>query len=69
MNYKHEQLSNDLSVKLKLHLKRNTLENSCGKVGTSKATLYRVLNGGMPELMTYAKICKFLNKPMNTYVR
>lgn len=69
MKYRHEQLSIDLHNKLGLHLKGNTLETGAAKLGFSKATLSRVINGHMPDLMNYARICKFLNKPMNTYIK
>lgn len=39
------------------------------KLGISAATLSRIENQGMPDLITYAKICKWLGVGMNKFIK
>ncbi len=39
------------------------------KTGVSPATLSRVEKGRMPELLTYAALCRWLGVPMNQYIK
>jgi transcriptional regulator with XRE-family HTH domain len=39
------------------------------KIGISHPTLSRIENHNMPDLLTYANICKWLNVPMDTFIK
>lgn len=38
-------------------------------IGISSSTLHRIENGQIPDLLTYAKLCKWLKKDMNTFIK
>ena len=37
-------------------------------IGVSYPTLSRIENGNMPDLITYANVCKWLGVPMETFI-
>lgn len=39
------------------------------KLGISAATLSRLENQGVPDLLTYAKVCKWLGVGMNKFIK
>lgn len=39
------------------------------KLDISPATISRAENGKMPELITYAKLCKWVGVPMNQFIK
>jgi DNA-binding XRE family transcriptional regulator len=39
------------------------------KLNISAATISRCENGRMPELLTYAKLCKWVGVPMNQFIK
>lgn len=38
-------------------------------IGTSASTISRCENGWMPEIDTYAKLCHWINKPMDEFLK
>lgn len=48
---------------------RLTQDAASKKIGVSKATISRILAGKTPELITYAKFCKWLNSPLDKYIK
>lgn len=55
---------------LKRSLKNRMGMRECAKeIGISPATLSRIERGNMPDLITYAKVCKWLNKNLNKYIK
>ncbi|MDI9863987.1 helix-turn-helix transcriptional regulator [Flectobacillus sp. DC10W] len=49
-----------LSKSLRDKRGNNTLWNVSVKTNISRSTLSRIENGGMPDTLTYLKICKYL---------
>jgi transcriptional regulator with XRE-family HTH domain len=37
-------------------------------IGVSAATVSRIENGNLPDIITYMKLCAWLNKPMSAFV-
>lgn len=37
-------------------------------IGISSATLSRIERGNMPDTLTFAKVCKWLKKPMEHFI-
>lgn len=66
MKYNKKQMSEDL--RQKLWEQRMTLDEARKKIKVSKPTLSRVQNGHQPELITYAKVCKFLGVSLDYYI-
>lgn len=44
------------------------LREASTKIGVGFSTLSRCENGGMPELIHYINICKWLKVPMETFI-
>lgn len=44
------------------------LKIAATEIGTSAATLSRLENEKIPDVMTYAKICKWLGVSMDTFI-
>jgi transcriptional regulator with XRE-family HTH domain len=66
--YDSESLKKDLRLKRIIELELNMDE--CSKnIGISKATLSRIENGSMPDLLTFLKIVKWLEKDIKEYVK
>jgi transcriptional regulator with XRE-family HTH domain len=66
--YDSESLKKDLRLKRIIELELNMDE--CSKnIGISKATLSRIENGNMPDLLTFLKIVKWLEKDIKEYVK
>jgi transcriptional regulator with XRE-family HTH domain len=66
--YDSESLKKDLRLKRIIELELNMDE--CSKnIGISKATLSRIENGSMPDLLTFLKIVKWLEKDIREYVK
>ena len=66
--YDSESLKKDLRLKRIIELELNMDE--CSKnIGISKATLSRIENGSMPDLLTFFKIVKWLEKDIKEYVK
>jgi transcriptional regulator with XRE-family HTH domain len=62
--------------KLALHLfdkrrifKNLSLRDAANQIGVSYATLSRVENKKIPDIETFAKICVWLDKPVQDYFR
>ena len=49
--------------------KYQSLRLTAKKIGISYATLSRICNGKTPDLITYAKVCKWMGKNMNEYFK
>lgn len=45
------------------------VEKALKQIGISRATLWRCENGGIPDLMTYAKLCQWLEIPMDKHFK
>jgi transcriptional regulator with XRE-family HTH domain len=62
------QFAKDIMTK-RLIEDKQSMKECCELIGTSPATLSRIERGAMPELITYANICKWLNKDLTTYIK
>jgi len=47
----------------------STIEETAKKIGISKATLSRLENSKMPDLLTYCKVCKWLGVDYSKYIK
>lgn len=63
-----EGFRKDIRVK-RLIEKEENLTKAAKKISVSRSTLWRCENGEMPDLMTYAKLCKWLNIPMEKHFK
>lgn len=45
------------------------LREAAAEIGISFATLSRIENSKIPDLLTYAKVCKWLNVDMNLFLK
>jgi transcriptional regulator with XRE-family HTH domain len=66
--YDSESLKKDLRLKriIELELSMNV---ACKEIGISKATLSRIENGNMPDLLTFFKIVKWLKTDFKQYIK
>ena len=66
--YDSESLKKDLRLKriIELELSMNV---ACKEIGISKATLSRIENGSMPDLLTFFKIVKWLKTDFKEYIK
>ena len=66
--YDSESLKKDLRLKriIELELSMNV---ACKEIGISKATLSRIENGSMPDLLTFFKIVKWLGTDSKNYIK
>lgn len=48
---------------------RKSLRPMAEKIGISSATLNRIESGKMPDLLTYAKVCKWLKCKTDKYLK
>lgn len=66
--YDSESLKKDLRLKRIIELELSM--DACSKeIGVSKATLSRVENGNMPDLLTFFKIIRWLNSDPSIYIK
>jgi transcriptional regulator with XRE-family HTH domain len=65
--YDKEALKRDLRYKRIIELELS-MDNCSKLIGVSKPTLSRLENGGMPDLMTFFKIIKWLNRDVREYI-
>jgi DNA-binding XRE family transcriptional regulator len=66
--YDTESLKKDLRLKRIIELELSM--DICAKqIGISKATLSRIENGSLPDLITYFKIVKWLNSDAKMYIK
>jgi len=66
--YDSESLKKDLRLKRIIELELSM--DACAKqIGISKATLSRIENGSLPDLITYFKIVKWLNSDAKMYIK
>ena len=65
--YDKEALKRDLRYKRIIELELS-MDNCSNLIGVSKPTLSRLENGGMPDLMTFFKIIKWLNRDVREYI-
>lgn len=61
-----EELKKDIISK-RCHYNRIALRECAKQIGISASTLSRVERGRIPDLITYAKLCMWLDKNMNYY--
>jgi len=68
ISYDSESLKKDLKTKriIELELSMNV---ACKEIGISKATLSRIENGSMPDLLTFFKIVKWLKTDFKQYIK
>jgi transcriptional regulator with XRE-family HTH domain len=66
--YDSESLKKDLRLKRIIELELN-MDECSKRIGISKATLSRIENGSMPDLLTFLKIVKWLEKDIKEYVK
>ena len=51
------------------HSNRMGLRECAKQIGISAATLSRLERGYMPDLLTYAHVCKWLNEDLNKFLK
>lgn len=69
MKSKYDSAKFSKEVKTKRVIEENLGVAQLGKIiGSSGATISRIENGKMPDIMTYAKLCHWLRKPMNSFI-
>lgn len=61
--------NNKLSEDIGWLLKDMSLRQLSAKTKISPSTLSRVHNGAMPELITYARLCKYMKMPLDKYIK
>ena len=66
--YDSESLKKDLRLKRIIELELS-MDACAKKIGISKATLSRIENGSLPDLITYFKIVKWLNSDAKMYIK
>jgi transcriptional regulator with XRE-family HTH domain len=66
--YDNESIKRDLRYKrlIESHL---SLEVCSKQIGISKPTLSRIENGNTPDLLTFFKILKWLDKDASNYIK
>ena len=47
----------------------HTVRTASKAIGIGSATVSRIQNGGTPDLINYAKVCKFLGCSLDKYVK
>lgn len=67
MELKVEKFSQDIGRKM--YDKRLNNRQASETIGVSKATMSRLVSGYYPDLITYAKVCKFLGCSLDKYVK
>lgn len=71
MNTMNETSFNQTAFVADVNFKRSqelyTLRDAAEEIGISASTLSRICGGKMPDLMTYGKICKWLDEPTDKY--
>jgi transcriptional regulator with XRE-family HTH domain len=66
--YDSESLKKDLRTKRIIQL--NISMDDCAKsIGISKATLSRIENGNMPDLLNFFKVVKWLGNDGSKYIK
>jgi hypothetical protein len=68
ISYDSESLKKDLRLKRIIELELS-MDVACKEIGISKATLSRVENGSMPDLLTFFKIVKWLGTDIKEYIK
>lgn len=68
ISYDSESLKKDLRLKRIIDLELS-MDVACKEIGISKATLSRVENGNMPDLLTFFKIVKWLGTDIKEYIK
>lgn len=69
MKSKYDSAKFSKEVKTKRVIEENLGVAELGRlIGSSAATISRVENGKTPDIMTYAKLCHWLRKPMNAFI-
>lgn len=68
MVFKEDKFRKDIILKRSL-ANRIGMRECAKEIGISPATLSRIERGKMPDLMTYAKVCKWLNENLNKYIK
>lgn len=68
LKFDHEGFRKDIRTK-RLITNEQPIEKTLSQIGISRATLWRCETGTFPDLMTYAKLCKWLNIPMDKHFK
>jgi transcriptional regulator with XRE-family HTH domain len=66
--YESESIKKDLRLKRIIELELS-MDECSKRIGISKSTLSRVENGNMPDLLTFFKIIKWLEKDIKEYIK
>jgi DNA-binding XRE family transcriptional regulator len=62
-----ESFSRELKMKRRVELDTD-VRTAAKKIGISPATLSRCENGSLPDLLTYAALCKWLGQSMDSFI-
>lgn len=67
VEFKIDQFREDIILNRQLK-NRLTLRKCALQIGISAPTLSRLETSKMPDILTYAKVCYWLKKDLNTYL-
>lgn len=67
MAFYHDKLAKAIRTKRVVELNYD-LRTTANLIGISASTLSRVERGGMPDIMTYELICKWLKKELKEFL-
>ena len=68
IKFDHEAFRKDIRTKRLVEDELPT-KSIFKKIGVSRATLYRCENGGVPDLITYAKLCQWLGISLDKHIK
>lgn len=66
MEFKNSTFKKDIYLKRAIE-NDWSLEVAAKEIGISKATLSRIERGHLPDILTFAQVCEWLNKKPNRY--
>lgn len=67
MTFEHEKLAKTIKLQRVIDLKMD-MRTAAKEIGISAATLSRIERGGMPDVLTFGLICKWLKKDMSNFL-
>jgi transcriptional regulator with XRE-family HTH domain len=68
MQYLAHKFISDI-IDLRCRVKRISVSKAAIEIGISKSTLSRIERDGMPDILTYFKICDWLKTYADKYIR
>lgn len=68
LEFNSDALCNDL-ISRRCRSRRISLRQAARQIGVGKSTLERIELGSQPDLVTFARLCRWLGQPMEKYFR